>query len=223
MHRRLAIAFAFVAALVAVPDAAAWVNGPCEATVSEENIITRGTSARSDAISVPQTGGVLVTMRSERPLERKKVEIEFAGIPYTVHDEPTTGTEWSSVVPIDDYATYGIGLYKIVATSTGPGVTCEAATLVDVQGEPFETAAGAIGLGLLIVGGLGVLSFLLRGGRTRLAPFLGAFLGIVFAIGGGALLQEFGLLYPTLTMAVGFLVGGAALGFIAGLVGSRAP
>ena len=191
--------------------------------MAEEDIITRGTSARSDAISVPDTGGVLVTMTSERPLSQLKVEIEFGGIGYTVHEGRTTGTEWSSVVPVDEYSPYGIGLYKIVATTAGRGFTCEGAALVDVQGEPLETAAGAIGVGMLIVGGLGVLSFLLRGGRTRLAPFLGAFLGVIFSAGAGILLQEYGLLYPTLTTAIGFVVGGAALGFIAGLIGSRAP
>jgi hypothetical protein len=191
--------------------------------MSEEDVVASGTSARSDAIPVPQTGGMPITMSSDRPMSRLKVEIELAGIRYVVHDEPTTGTEWTSVVPVDEYAIYGIGLYKVIGTGTGDDFTCKAEALVDVQGNPLETAAGAIGTGMAIVGGLGVLSFALRGGRTRVAPLFGAFLGLVFAAGVGLLLQQYGLLYPTLAATIGVLAAGVTLGFICGLLGSRAP
>jgi hypothetical protein len=226
MYLRIAIGLAALAALAALasaPEAVATIEGPCQATISEEDVVASGTSARSDAIPVPQTGGVPVIMTAERPMERLKVEIEFAGVRYVVHDEPATGTEWTSVVPVDEYAIYGIGLYKVIGTGYGEGFTCKAEALVDVQGNPLETAAGAIGTAMVIVGGLGVLSFALRGGRTRVAPFFGAFLGLVFAGGVGVLLQQYGLLYPTRAATIGVLAAGLTLGFIAGLLGSRAP
>ena len=221
MHRRLAIAFVMVLGLVAAPEALATIEGPCEATIAGEDVVARDTFARSDAISVRQTGAVPVIMTADRPIGRLKVAIEFGGIRYTVRDEATTGTTWTSVVPVDDYATYGIGLYKIVGISTGQGFTCEAVALVDVQGNPFETAAGAIGIGMVIVGGLGVLSFALRGGRPGLATLLAMFLGVVLAAGIGLLLQQYGLFYPTRIAAILVLAGGALLGFLAGIVGSR--
>ena len=221
MHRRLAIAFVMVLGLVAAPEALATIEGPCEATIAGEDVVARDTFARSDAISVRQTGAVPVIMTAESPIGRLKVAIEFGGIRYTVRDEATTGTTWTSVVPVDDYATYGIGLYKIVGISTGQGFTCEAVALVDVQGNPLETAAGAIGIAMVIVGGLGVLSFALRGGRPGLATLLAMFLGVVLAAGIGLLLQQYGLFYPTRIAAILVFAGGALLGFLAGIVGSR--
>jgi len=221
MHRRLVIALVVVLGLALAPEALATIEGPCEATIAGEDVVARDTFSRSDAISVPQTGAVPVIMTGERPIGRLKVEMEFAGIRYTIHDEPTTGTTWTSVVPVDDYATYGIGLYKLVGTSTGQGFTCEATALVDVQGNPLESAAGAIGIAMAIVGGLGVLSFALRGGRPGLSTLLAMFLGVVLATGTGLLLEQYGLFYPTRIATILALVGGAVLGFLAGIVGSR--
>ena len=221
MHRRLAIAFVMVLGLAVAPEASATIEGPCEATIAGQDVVARDTFARSDAISVPKSGAVPVTMTADRPIERLKLEIEFAGIRYAVREQPTTVNSTTGVVPVDEYSTYGIGLYKIVGTSTGQGFSCEAAALVDVQGNPLETAGGAIGIAMVIVGGLGVLSFALRGGRPGLASLLAMLLGVVLAIGTGLLLQQYGLFYPTRIAAILVLAGGAALGFLAGIVGSR--
>ncbi|MDQ3121192.1 MAG: hypothetical protein M3Q59_01500 [Actinomycetota bacterium] len=221
MHRRLVTALVVVLGLAFAPEALATIEGPCEATVAGEDVVARDTFARSDAISVPETGGVPVIITANRPLDNLKLEIEFTGIPYEVRDEPTTVNSTTGVVPVDDYAKYGIGLYKIVATSTGQGFTCVATALVDVQGNPLETAAGAIGIAMVIVGGLGVFSFALRGGRPGLATLLAMFLGVILAAGIGLLLQQYGLFYPTQIASILVLVGGAALGFLAGVFGSR--
>ena len=221
MHRRLAIAFVMVLGLAVAPEASATIEGPCEATIAGQDVVARDTFARSDAISVPKSGAVPVTMTADRPIERLKLEIEFAGIRYAVREQPTTVNSSTGVVPVDEYSTYGIGLYKIVGTSTGQGFSCEAAALVDVQGNPLETAGGVIGIAMVIVGGLGVLSFALRGGRPGLASLLAMLLGVVLAIGTGLLLQQYGLFYPTRIAAILVLAGGAVLGFLAGIVGSR--
>ncbi|MDQ3380410.1 MAG: hypothetical protein M3546_08810 [Actinomycetota bacterium] len=221
MHRRLAIAFVVVVGLAVAPEALATIEGPCEATIAGQDVVARDTLARSAAISVPKSGAVPVTMTASQPIDRLKLAIEFAGIRYVVRDQPTTVNSSTGVVSVDDYATYGIGLYKIVGTSTGQGFTCEAVALVDVQGNPLETAAGAIGIAMAIVGGLGVLSFALRGGRPGLATLLAMFLGVVLASGIGLLLQQYGLFYPTRIAAILVLAGGAVLGFLAGIVGSR--
>lgn len=221
MRRLLVTALVVVLGLALAPHAWATIEGPCEATIAGEEVIARDTFARSDAISVPQSGGVPVTMTAEGPIGRLRVDIEFGGLRYTVRDEATTGATWTEVVPVDEYARYGIGLFKIVGTSTGQGFTCEATALIDVQGTPLETAAGAIGVAMVVVGGLGVFSFALRGGRPGLATLLAMFLGVVLAVGIGLLLQQYGLFYPTQVASILALVGGAVLGFLAGIVGSR--
>lgn len=122
---------------------------------------------------------------------------------------------------MDDYATYGVGLYKVVGTATGEGFTCEAAALVDVEGNPLETWLGVVGVAMVVVGGLSVIAFLLRGGRPGISMLLASFLGVVLAAGIGILLQQYGLFYPTRVATILVLVGGAVVGFFAGVLGSR--
>ena len=65
MHRRLVIALVVVLGLALAPEASATIDGPCEATMAGEDVVARDTFARSDAISVPQTGGVPVTITAD--------------------------------------------------------------------------------------------------------------------------------------------------------------
>lgn len=218
--RRLLIGIAVVTglSLASAPAALATIEGPCRASIAGVNVADRGTSATSDAIPVKEDARVRVTMSAAKPIDYLKVELEFAGIRWTVHDEPTSGTSWSKVVNVADYADYGVGLYKVVGSSSGSGLSCSGAALVDVQGNPLSTIAGLVGLGLAILGGLGVALLALGGAGTVGRRALGALLGIVFGLGLGVLLQEYGLLYPTQTVAIVLLAGGAVLGaLLAGL------
>jgi hypothetical protein len=153
-------------------------------------------------------------MSAARPITQLKVELEFAGIRWTVHDEPTTGRTWSKEVAVDDYATYGVGLYKVIGSSSGPGLSCSGAALVKVEGNPLTTVAGLVGLGLAIVGGVAVGLLSLRGGGSGGALVLGALFGALFGLGLGVLLQEYALLYPTLVVTIVLLAGGAVLGLV---------
>ncbi|MGH3132432.1 MAG: hypothetical protein ACRDNY_01590 [Gaiellaceae bacterium] len=226
MRRPLALAFALVAALVVAPEAAARIEGPCTATIAGRDVITRDTGAFSDSIRIDRDDLASVTMGADEPIDRLEVELEFAGIRWTVHDLESTGNSWASEVPVADYAEYGIGLYKVVASSTGAGFTCEAAALVKVEGEtldPLTTIAGAIGLALAIFGLFGVLAIAARVGHSgRTQVVLGPLLGAIFGAGVGVLLQQFGVIYPTTAVAIGFVAAGAAVGFGLSLIGIRA-
>jgi hypothetical protein len=223
MPRRLAIAFALVLSLIVAPTATARVEGPCTARIANEDVSGRETGATSDAIPVDQDSLVPVTMSAERPIQRLKVEIEFSGLRWTVHDRPTSGTSWVSEVPVEDYAVYGIGLYKVVSSSVGQGFTCEAAALIDVQGDetfdPLVTVAGLVGFGLALMGALGMLANASNVGRSRARPFLGLFFGLILGIGVVTLLQQFSVLYPTLGVTGGIVAAGAALGLALSVFG----
>jgi hypothetical protein len=223
MPSRLAIAFALVLSLIVAPTATARVEGPCTARIANEDVSARETSATSDAIPVDSDGLVPVTMSAERPIQRLKIEIEFSGLRWTVHDRPTSGTSWVSEVPVEDYAVYGIGLYKVVSSSVGQGFTCEAAALIDVQGDetldPLVTVAGLVGFGLALIGALGMLVTASNVGRSRARPFLGLFFGVVLGIGVVTLLQQFSVLYPTPGVTGGIVAAGAALGLAFSIFG----
>lgn len=232
MPRRLRLAlaltaFAAVAALADArnaPGAPARVDGPCTAAISGQDVSERDTGPLSDPIEVDDDAPVSVTMSSAEVIERLKVEIEFGGLSWTVHDRASTGTSWASEVPVHDYAAYGVGLYKVVGTSYGQGFTCTGAALIDVQSDepldPLVTVAGLVGLTAALVGLFGVLAVTLRAGKTGAVSIIGsAFFGFVFGLGILALLQQFSVLYPTIGITGALLAGGAALGLVFSLFG----
>src|SRR6266568_2939388 len=148
------------AALVAVVLAApvqADISGPCAATIDKENVATRSTGARAEPIPVDRHSHVPVAMSSSHRITHLTVELEWGGITWSVHDEPTRGTSWEREVNVDKYAKYGVGLYKVSGTSSAGSFSCTGAALVDVQGgNPLGTLAGGAGLGLTVLGSVGV-------------------------------------------------------------------
>jgi hypothetical protein len=205
------------AALVAPQAALAEVEGPCQATVAGQNVAARDTSATGDPIEVREEARVPVSMTARRPITSLTVEIEFAGLGWEVHDEPTEGTSWARTVDVGDYSKYGVGLYKIVGRSSGQGFSCTGSALVEVEGSPLTTVAGLAALGLTVVGGLGLLWVAFRGPGG--APVVGLILGVLLGVGVGALLQQFSIVYPTTIVALIAVGGGAALGLAMGLFG----
>jgi len=223
MPRPMVVVFAVVVMLVFASEAAATVGGPCTAEINGEDIGPREVGATSDPIVVSSDRPVSVTMTSEQELQTLKVELEFAGIRWTVHDQPTTGRSWASEVPVDDYASYGLGIYKVIGSSVGSGFTCEGAALIEVEGDnpldPLATPVGLIGLTLALFGALGALAIAVRVGRSRVSPVFGGILGAVFGLGIVVLLQQFSALYPTVAVTGAVILVGAALGLALGLFG----
>jgi hypothetical protein len=224
MPRPVVAVFVVVLVMLAfASQAAATVGGPCTAEINGEDIGPRGVGATSDPIVVSKDRPVSVTMTSEQELDRLKVELEFAGINWTVHDRPTSGTSWRSEVPVEDYADYGLGLYKVVGWSEGAGFTCEGAALIEVAGDneldPLKTPVGLAGLALALIGSLGALAIALRVGRSRTSPIFSGLLGAVFGLGVVILLQQFSALYPTVAVTGGLILIGAAIGLALGLFG----
>ena len=173
MHRRLAIALVVILALAAAPEALATIAGPCEATVAGEDILARDTFAKSDAISVPQTGGVPVTITAERPIDDLKLEIEFAG--FQVH-RARRANDRQAVDRGRPGRQLREGAQAVQDRRDGDRRRLHvwATALVDVQGNPLETTAGAIAVGMVVVGGLGGLLVPVkrRSPRARDAPRL---------------------------------------------------
>lgn len=224
---RLALTLTAVAALAALAfsaDAGARIDGPCTAAIGGQDASERDAGPLSNPIEVDDGAPIPVTMSSTEPIQRLKVQIEFGGVRWTVHERESTGTSWVSEVPVHDYAVYGVGLYKVVATSYGEGLECTGAAIIDVQTEepldPLVTVAGLLGLTAALVGVFGVLAVTLRAGRTGAVSVVGsAFFGLVLGLGIGTLFQQFSVLYPTIGVTGAMLAGGAALGLVFALFG----
>ena len=239
MLRRLRLVTALaavvaLAVLASAPEATARIDGPCTAAIQGQDISERDVGPLSNPIEVDDDRPVSVIMGSEERIQRLKVEIEFSGLRWTVHDRPSTGTSWASEVPVHDYAIYGIGLYKVIGSSYGEGFTCSGEALIDVIGDepldPLVTVAGLAGLTLALIGTFGILAVALKAGRTGAVPIIGsAFFGLLLGAGVGVLLQQFAVLYPTIGITGALLAGGAAVGLLFTLFGmperadARAP
>jgi hypothetical protein len=151
-------AAAAVAAVLALSPspAEASLEGPCRATIAGVDVEPLDTGATGDKIDVKEGDDVVVTM-SGRLMTHLKLKIAFAGSEITIKDKDISAAAWSEAVPVDDYAKWGKGLYLVSGEATGQGgFSCKGAALVNVEGNPLSSLAGAVGLGMAILGVAGV-------------------------------------------------------------------
>jgi len=220
-----AVAMLTIAAIV-VPSAAAEISGPCNATINGQNVKNQGTGAFADPITVENHAIVPVTMSAASQISQLKIQIQFAGMSWTVRDKASHGKSWSSDVKVKNYAKWGVGLYKVVGSSGG--VSCSGSALVKVKGNPLTTVAGIVGLvaALMGLGGIGAaVAMTMRAGALSFGRSLGGLVfGLIAGLGLAVLAQEYSLMYPTLGAAVSSVGLGALFGiglvFIGKLVGS---
>jgi hypothetical protein len=213
-------------AAIVVPSAAAEISGPCNATINGQNVKNQGTGAFADPITVENHAIVPVTMSAASQISHLKIQIQFAGMSWTVRDKASHGKSWSSDVKVKNYAKWGVGLYKVVGSSGG--VSCSGSALVKVKGNPLTTVAGIVGLvaALMGLGGIGAaVAMTMRAGALSFGRSLGGMVfGLIAGLGLAVLAQEYSLMYPTLGAAVSSVGLGALFGiglvFIGKLVGS---
>ncbi len=206
---------ALAGAGVLAAGAGAEINGPCTASIGGTNVKGLGATSAGDAIKVKQDARIPVTMASSNDIDQLKVTISLAGMGYDAKNGPATGTSWTRTVNVNDYATWGVGLYQVTGSSTGPGLSCSGIALVQVEGNPLSTPAGWAGVAASILGiaGLvGVALSALHGAGLLSRSLLGLLAGLVAAIGVTTLLQQYSVLYPTGTIALGMLALGAVVG-----------
>ena len=219
MSRRMTAVAAGLLALagagVLAAGAGAAIDGPCTASIAGTNVKGLGATSASDAIRVKNDAQIPVTMASSKSIDQLKVTIALAGQGYDAKNGPANGTSWTRTVNVNDYAKWGVGLYQVTGSSTGPGLSCSGIALVRVEGNPLSTPAGWAGVAasvLGVVGLVGVALSALHGGGLLSKSLLGLLSGVVAAIGVTTLLQQYSVLYPTETIALLALAIGAIVG-----------
>jgi hypothetical protein len=212
---------------VAAMTATAGITGPCSASIAGTNVASYGTGATDKAITVGHDSSVPVVLSASGRLTHVRITMEFAGFSWVVKDKTVSTPVYRDTIPVKDYATYGVGLYKVKGVGTGPGLSCSGSALVRVKGNPFLSVAGGVGLGAALLGAAGVL-FGGIGARGGIEPFRlarSSLAGLIAAFGVLVLLQQAAILYPTPLVAIVGLVLGVALGTAAAvgpLFGHRA-
>jgi|SRR5450830_141725 len=197
------------------PSRATEISGPCTASIADQNVKGRDTGAFSNAISVEKDAVVPVTMSASGQISHLKIQIEFASMRWTVRDKPSHGKSWASSVEVKKYAKYGVGLYKVIGSSSG-GVSCSGSALVRVKGNPLSTVAGIVGLVAALAGLAGVagaLGLALHSGAMGFGrSLLGLVAGLIGGLGLSVLLQQYAVVYPTVGAAAVCVGGGALVG-----------
>jgi len=260
-HRRT-LALFFPAALATgmslmlAGPAAADVTGPCTATMNGVDVNTIDTPGT--ALEVPHDGTVSIDVVSSGAITSHTVKLEpIGGLGFTADEGTDEGNGWRGTVNVADYAKYGVGVYKVTGSATGPG-GCSGTAFVKVTGKsPLSTAAGAAGAGLAAIGAIGVaasaiklrgkvrhdrptmfkaagtgllsafgltLAYMVSGAGApgastyrpmRSGPYLsisGSIWSLLFGLGTLVLAQQFAVVYPTLVIAIVWLVVCVLLG-----------
>ena len=155
-----------VAVVVSADGAAAEIEGGCQATVAGVDVAPLSSSDPDDAIEVGAKDVVEVAASSPNEITAYAVDMEFAGFSWEVATDEVDGNSWSDQVDVSDYATYGVGLYRVSAASAGDA-SCTGSVLVEVTGKsPLTTVAG---IAALVVGAGGVAlvaSSLVKAGKV---------------------------------------------------------
>lgn len=161
------VALFFVAALVAglalaappAPSVHAEIEGDCNAAIGGTSLRDTDSGDPDTAIDVEEGESVTVSMASSAGFASHKVLLEFAGIRIATDEDTDDGDlEWTETVNVDDYATYGVGLYKVIGEATlVDGSTCTGAALVNVKGSPLGAVAGIAALVAMVLGGAALL------------------------------------------------------------------
>jgi len=148
----------FVAALVVALPVSAEITNGCIGSLAGQDVGARSSADPNQAIQVQWDQSVTAQVRSAAPITGYHVDLEFAGIPFTVAHGGSNGNSWSQPVEVRQYAIYGVGLYKVIGTSTGPGA-CSASFLVNIVGrDPLSTPVGQAAAAVLAIGALGTVA-----------------------------------------------------------------
>ncbi|MEO8456941.1 MAG: hypothetical protein ABI559_03925 [Chloroflexota bacterium] len=164
----LALLFAALFATPAPPRVSAEVSGPCTVTVNGRDIGPLSASSKDDAVKVEKGDTLTVVMTSSDAtgFDSHKIELELSGLRIPLQDEKDGGdTQWTGSADVNDYAKYGVGLYKVVGEGKLiDGTSCTGAVLIEVQGTALTSVAGItaaaaflLGLALLLGSSIGGL------------------------------------------------------------------
>src|SRR5438552_8354484 len=119
--------------------ASAQVNGGCTVTFNGQN--ANNFSTPGSALKVDKDSTVQVVGKAPSQVTGHHIQLEFFGIKWTVSSGLDHGTTWTGTANVKKYAKYGVGLYKVIGSSTG--AACSGLAFIKVMGKnAFTTAAG---------------------------------------------------------------------------------
>jgi hypothetical protein len=159
--------FAGTSLLAPAPSSFAEIDGPCTGTVAGQDVGGLDSSEPDDAIEVEKDDVLDVTLESTSGavFTSHKIDLEIAGLTFNIEDDPEDSDPTVvETVNVDDYATFGVGFYKVSGSATlQDGSTCSGAVLIQIKGNPLTTIGG---IAAIIAGAIGVFLLGFSGLRT---------------------------------------------------------
>jgi hypothetical protein len=152
LRGRLVLALVLMWLLVGTHRVAhASMSGPCSAQVNGQDVAALSASDPGDAIDVEEDDVISVAAQSTSSIGGYKIQLEYAGIRWTVAKGQATNNQWNRQVNVDDYARYGAGLYRVHGVSDG-ATSCDGSVLIKVGGNPLTTPLGIAGVAFVAIG-----------------------------------------------------------------------
>ncbi len=154
-------AFVAIGALSAFTGtASAEISGPCGATLNGVDVKGVSSGNRDNDIKVSKDSKVPFVFTSAKGFKSHKIQLEFLDQRRTVSEKTDDGAmSFTDTANVDDYAFWGVGLYKVVGVATlTDGTTCSGAATVNVDGNPLTTVAGVAAAGTVAVATVGALA-----------------------------------------------------------------
>ena len=145
----------------------AQVTGGCTATINGQDV--NGARSASTAIEVDVDDTVAYVGTAPGPITSYAVDLTIGPASFTAAEDTVDGgdTSFSGDAVVSDYATYGVGLYRVEGRTTG--TECSAWAYVKVTGKnPLTTVAGIVGA-TFVCGGLIGMGTAMRGGKGATA------------------------------------------------------
>ena len=157
--RRILLALVAAAAITLVamlPGPAYAVDtGLCRATIAGVDMASAATP--SSAVEVDRNDFVVVQAVSVAPITSYKIQLEFAGVKWTVADGTANGRSFRRAINVHSYAKYGVGFYRVIAVTMGPGACSRSAYVKVVGANPLSTDVGEVAAGMTALGVLGLV------------------------------------------------------------------
>lgn len=196
-----AVALAFALAALGAPAAA---SSHCDVALDGRSLSAARTAQTAIGLTPEQV--VAVTWRSAAPATGATVRVAVGPLTIVERAVPDArGTAWRGTIDLRD--TPRAGIYQITVSTAA----CTVDGLVRLTGSPFETLAGWLAAGAIVIGVLGVLTQLARALRGR-GGALEAFIAGAVA-GGGTLVftQQAGIAPVGATSLITWIVAPGAV------------
>ncbi|GMU77530.1 MAG: hypothetical protein AMXMBFR46_03290 [Acidimicrobiia bacterium] len=192
------------------------ISGGC--TVRFNGVDARKGHSPSSAFEYDEGDVIKVVGTAPGPITGYDVFMKYGFLRYKAKSGTVTGqkTTWTGTADVDDYAKFGVGLYRAEGASTG--TVCRGWAYIKINGPvPLATAAGAGAAVVALVGVAGMASAAAgKGTPGKGHRWRGSLFGLLAGAGAAVLLQQFAVVPMTPAVMVGVPLGSAALGLAIG-------